>query len=369
MANTLIDLTNNILKYNDTSIPIIVDGTNMIWFSGITMATFLEYKQPADAILYNVISINKKPFRDLQQFAKNISKKSRPNAIYINEFGLYALIIKSHKPKALEFQRWVTEQVIPSIRITGSYEVEDKHQKQLENLNQKLRSYRQEIRTLKHNQKGTKYNVRGLVYMIRSIYAKKKHLLKIGKTFNLNKRLDAYNSSVPDDMEVLFSIEVDNPDAVELCIKAFAHKFLYRNKKEYYNCSVSALKKIFMNCDNIIKKDFKCNECASPISLNFVPRVTSNSEIDLSLDTDNSQGGGFDEDSDFLLADLDDNQGRGFDEDNEDYYLSLDNDNFHNENQNGGNDVIAPATNTYYYKYLKYKRKYLNLKDRLSRKI
>ena len=39
----------------------------------------------------------------------------------INESGLYSLILTSRKPEAKRFKRWVTHEVLPSIRKTGSY--------------------------------------------------------------------------------------------------------------------------------------------------------------------------------------------------------------------------------------------------------
>lgn len=39
----------------------------------------------------------------------------------ISESGLYALIFKSNKPSAKQFRKWVTKEVIPSIRKKGSY--------------------------------------------------------------------------------------------------------------------------------------------------------------------------------------------------------------------------------------------------------
>lgn len=39
----------------------------------------------------------------------------------INEYGLYSLVLSSRKPEAKEFKRWVTHDVIPAIRKTGSY--------------------------------------------------------------------------------------------------------------------------------------------------------------------------------------------------------------------------------------------------------
>lgn len=47
---------------------------------------------------------------------------------FINESGLYTLIARSNKPEARRFQRWVTAEVLPSIRKTGSYGLQiDKH--------------------------------------------------------------------------------------------------------------------------------------------------------------------------------------------------------------------------------------------------
>ena len=41
--------------------------------------------------------------------------------IVVNESGLYSVILRSDKPEAKEFKRWVTHEVLPSIRKTGSY--------------------------------------------------------------------------------------------------------------------------------------------------------------------------------------------------------------------------------------------------------
>ena len=45
---------------------------------------------------------------------------------YVNEPGLYSLVLGSRKPEAKEFKRWITHEVIPTIRKTGSYSVEHK---------------------------------------------------------------------------------------------------------------------------------------------------------------------------------------------------------------------------------------------------
>jgi prophage antirepressor-like protein len=51
--------------------------------------------------------------------------RGNPNVGIINESGLYSLIIRSDKPEAKKFRRWVTHEVLPSIRKHGNYSIED----------------------------------------------------------------------------------------------------------------------------------------------------------------------------------------------------------------------------------------------------
>lgn len=55
----------------------------------------------------------------------NLGRQGETNII--NEPGLYSLIMTSRKPEAREFKRWVTHEVIPSIRQTGSYSVSQQY--------------------------------------------------------------------------------------------------------------------------------------------------------------------------------------------------------------------------------------------------
>jgi hypothetical protein len=54
----------------------------------------------------------------------------------INESGLYSLVLTSRKPEAKAFKKWITAEVLPSIRKTGSYSVEAKPLSHLEILAQ-----------------------------------------------------------------------------------------------------------------------------------------------------------------------------------------------------------------------------------------
>lgn len=80
-------------------------------------------------ILVDEILENTDDFRGNESLPRNNFIKINSNGMkFINESGLYTLIARSNKPEARKFQRWVTSEVLPSIRKTGSYGLQiDKH--------------------------------------------------------------------------------------------------------------------------------------------------------------------------------------------------------------------------------------------------
>lgn len=51
----------------------------------------------------------------------DIAQNGGKAPVFVSESGLYSLVLRSRKPEAREFKRWVTHEVLPSIRQTGSY--------------------------------------------------------------------------------------------------------------------------------------------------------------------------------------------------------------------------------------------------------
>ena len=86
---------------------------NEPWFVGKDVAEVLGYTNPQKA-LRDHIDNEDKTLNEL--FTVNGTK-----GILINESGLYSLIVSSKLPKAKEFKRWVTSEVLPSIRKHGAY--------------------------------------------------------------------------------------------------------------------------------------------------------------------------------------------------------------------------------------------------------
>lgn len=91
--------------------------------------------------LTNVTETLKRVEKDDLSTTEVIDSIGRKQRVYIiNEYGLYDLIFLSRKPEAKAFKRWITHEVIPSIRKTGSYSIVDTSQlsPQLKALSQML---------------------------------------------------------------------------------------------------------------------------------------------------------------------------------------------------------------------------------------
>lgn len=84
------------------------------WFVGKDVADILGYQNGSR-------DVNRHVDEDDRQNYKNGTFESNRGLTIINESGLYSLILSSKMPKAKEFKRWVTSEVIPAIRKTGGY--------------------------------------------------------------------------------------------------------------------------------------------------------------------------------------------------------------------------------------------------------
>lgn len=90
-----------------------IDG--MVYFVGKDVAEVLAYKEPNKAISRHVDEDD----RTKHPITDNLGRTQE--TYIINESGLYSLILSSKLPRAKEFKRWVTSEVLPTIRKHGSY--------------------------------------------------------------------------------------------------------------------------------------------------------------------------------------------------------------------------------------------------------
>lgn len=111
-------------------------------------------------------------------------------------------------------------------------------------------SMHKEIGLLKKNQK-PKLNIKGgVLYILRALNTGVK-LYKIGKTTNLKKRLNTYNSGLANEVEPEFIIPVKDIAVAENCLKALVKKFQYRKYKEVYEINIDVLKELVEICSEV----------------------------------------------------------------------------------------------------------------------
>lgn len=98
-----------------------IDGE--IWFVGRDIANALGYSNTSDAIKTHVDDEDKRMGSEnaTPYITDTLGRKQYP--LYINESGLYALVLGSGLINAKKFKRWVTSEVLPSIRKTGGYQL------------------------------------------------------------------------------------------------------------------------------------------------------------------------------------------------------------------------------------------------------
>lgn len=115
-----------IWKYNDTSIRTIEFG-NEIWW---VLSDICEILQLSNSrVVAERVDEDERCKFDLPR---------QGETWFINESGLYSVILRSDKPQAKPFKRWVTHEVLPSIRKTGSYTAPQARTSEFESLSRRI---------------------------------------------------------------------------------------------------------------------------------------------------------------------------------------------------------------------------------------
>lgn len=94
----------------------VLDINGEPWLVGKDVSDILEYRNGSRDINRHV---DEEDRRKIMLFDGNQDKET----IIINESGLYSLILSSKLPNAKKFKKWVTSEVLPSIRRTGTYKM------------------------------------------------------------------------------------------------------------------------------------------------------------------------------------------------------------------------------------------------------
>ena len=102
------NILDEVFTYENNELSVIKKGDD-IWFKAKTIAEILEYKNTREAIIDHVDSEDKMTLKDINYRSSKKLPPKNDHTIYINESGLYSLIMRSKMEKAKEFQKWVTK--------------------------------------------------------------------------------------------------------------------------------------------------------------------------------------------------------------------------------------------------------------------
>lgn len=110
---------NNIIpfEYESHDIRVVTDDTGDPWWVAKDICGVLGLGNTSQALSY---------LDDDEQTVitdDSLTSSRNPNVSIINESGLYSLILRSRKPEAKQFRRWVIHEVLPSVRKTGQYAI------------------------------------------------------------------------------------------------------------------------------------------------------------------------------------------------------------------------------------------------------
>lgn len=105
----------SVFNFNKNEVRTIVKDDGEIWFVASDVATVLGYRNAPDMVR----NLDNDEVSTTQIVRS--SSGGNPNITTINESGLYSATLKSRKPEAKQFKKWVTSDVLPSIRKNGGY--------------------------------------------------------------------------------------------------------------------------------------------------------------------------------------------------------------------------------------------------------
>ncbi len=270
LGNLIIDIYQNIININGNKILVLIDKNKKIWFALGQIFSLLEYKNIKQEL--KRIEIDENEILSINELLKIIPNSNnieynnmQPHMKMVSEIGLFMLLDKSKKTKALELKRMIYTEVLPSIRKTGEYSVNKKEQLKLKKLTKKIQLIQKE-RSIKNltTKKYTQYNNlsgKGFLYVLKVKIlkdGKEEQCYKIGYTSNLNKRLETYKTGNPD-IELVYQENVNiSKKQLEKCVLNLNIMKRLSTKNEIIcDSSLEKIKNEIIDCKKIIKKYIK----------------------------------------------------------------------------------------------------------------
>lgn len=181
---------NELKTFNFEELPVrTITVDNEPYFVGSDVAKILDYSNPQKAIRDHVDMEDKLT-------EQIVLSGQRRNIIFINESGLYSLIFSSKLESAKRFKRWVTSEVLPTLRKTGTYQVPSDPMQALKLMFEATEQTKEEIATVKADvidlRENQKLDTGDYNLLSRTINQRVAHIQKIHAITNQKQRSELF---------------------------------------------------------------------------------------------------------------------------------------------------------------------------------
>jgi len=249
--DSVFDINN--LSFNNSKITIILDDKDEPWFKAKDVATVLEYNDTKKAYKH-IDEDDKKILENLRSSIGRPLMGNEKNTIYINESGLYSLILSSKKEEAKKFKKWITSIVLPSIRKHGEYKLKKEIEELTKKFKEQLYLKEQIIQSLSsiitNNDNKPSY-----IYIGSTELEKSLNYFKIGKTTRgIEERIKDYQigRSHVNEFFLLDSFKCSDCHLVESLIKRRLKEFQVRGEMFHipYDDLKSVIEETIKDCEH-----------------------------------------------------------------------------------------------------------------------
>ena len=275
----------SIFTFNDKTFVYVADKKGIIWFNGKEVVSFIGYKNHREAIHEHIKKKYITTFEEIDRGSETLPlDHNEKTSLYISEFGLYQLLTTSKlkNPIINEFQDLLFEEILPSIRKTGKYEIP--------NLFSNIKSfYNDNMITSFIDKKVVYIGITSNIVVNNGIV---EILAKFGKTGRITIRDIEEHRRFYDDFKIIYIRECDNYEDIEKLfklelialnlhrkveIKGVACNELFTVKEDYTMDNViNLMNKLIDN--NPLKSIKKLNE---NIELDKMKEITKQKELDI----------------------------------------------------------------------------------------
>jgi len=274
MKNIFETLEENYITFDKTTINVIIDNSDKIWFNANQLATSIGYVDPKGALLKHTDKIDRVQIKNINH---SYDIKQHPQTIYLSEAGLYKLILRSKLKTTKKFSDWVTNDVLPSIRKYGYYKMKKTYEKDKNDLLEKINYLEKQNKLMINDLKKEKYLNGAVVYIIdygddanydanlksskddflpqkkSATFCSEKNVYRLGSTDDMNKRKKIYDTHTLHKRPVVEKYFTEKAVQLESCIRSMLYDYRYKNKKDFFLCDRDIIKKAFKNCIKSIK--------------------------------------------------------------------------------------------------------------------